>query len=79
MAAGLRNSRLGRRLGMAGTLLEIVELRGEVHGSPSVGPSVGDYKHRWRRPVFASASGQRDWPVAAWRRADRDAGWSLKL
>jgi hypothetical protein len=28
-----------------------------------------------RRPAFASASGQRDWPVLVWRCADQVAGW----
>jgi hypothetical protein len=50
-----------------------------AHLLRALAAGLTDHKHRWRRPAFASASGQRDWPVAASRRADRDAGWSAKL
>jgi hypothetical protein len=36
--------------------------------------TYGDHKHRWRRPAFASAGGQGDWPVAASRRSTRPYG-----
>jgi hypothetical protein len=46
---------------------------GVQHGQPRV-VDLWRHKHRWRRPAFASAGGQGDWPVAASRRSTRPYG-----